>query len=219
MHSEKATLEFQLNPVCNLRFRPMRGRPEASGARLWVHGPDGVPRSYPLLESTVIGCGDHCDIRLDHTTISTDHAEIKRHGATYLLHDLGSSNGTAVNGQVVVGPTRLRDGDVLKIGPFRLEAVVLSFRSTQREKALSVDLSEEQLAVARALVANYREGESFAARPATRRELSEELHLSERTIKRRLDELATKLKVSTVSNHERPRLIADRIIALGLDRQ
>ena len=54
--------------------------------------------------------------------------------------------------------------------------------------------------------------------PATRAELAETLHISERTAQRRLDALAAKLDVSGGAGRERPRLIAARVIELGLDR-
>ncbi len=47
---------------------------------------------------------------------SRRHAEIRRAGADYLLSDLGSSNGTLVNGQRLTAPHRLRHGDTFEIG-------------------------------------------------------------------------------------------------------
>src|SRR5205085_7304071 len=55
---------------------------------------------------------------------SRRHAEIRRDGADYLLSDLGSSNGTLVNGQRLTAPHRLRHGDTFEIGDdaFRFDA-------------------------------------------------------------------------------------------------
>src|SRR3954471_24896926 len=55
---------------------------------------------------------------------SRRHAEIRRAGAEYLLSDLGSSNGTLVNGQRLTAPHRLRHGDTFEIGDdaFRFDA-------------------------------------------------------------------------------------------------
>ena len=55
---------------------------------------------------------------------SRRHAEIRRAGADYLLSDLGSSNGTLVNGQRLTAPHRLRHGDTFEIGDdaFRFDA-------------------------------------------------------------------------------------------------
>ena len=82
----------------------------------------------------------------------------------------------------------------------------------------SVALTEEERATAAALVAPYRSEGAFAGRPATRAEIAEALHVSERTAQRRLDALAAKLDVPGDAGRDRPRLIAARVIELGLDR-
>nr|MDQ2999383.1 clostripain-related cysteine peptidase [Chloroflexota bacterium] len=55
---------------------------------------------------------------------SRRHAEVRRDGGEYLLSDLGSSNGTLVNGQRLTAPHRLRHGDMFEIGDdaFRFDA-------------------------------------------------------------------------------------------------
>ena len=50
------------------------------------------------------------------------------------------------------------------------------------------------------------------------RQIGERLFVSERTAQRRLDALAAKLAVSGDAGRDRPRLIAARVIELGLDR-
>ncbi len=44
------------------------------------------------------------------------HAQLSRHGGLLYVEDLGSTNGTFVNGQKAVGATPLRDGDTVKVG-------------------------------------------------------------------------------------------------------
>jgi hypothetical protein len=44
------------------------------------------------------------------------HAQLSRHGGLLYVEDLGSTNGTFVNGSKAVGATPLRDGDTVKIG-------------------------------------------------------------------------------------------------------
>jgi hypothetical protein len=83
----------------------------------------------------------------------------------------------------------------------------------------AVALTEEERATAAALVAPYRSEGAFAGRPATRAEIAEALHVSERTAQRRLDALGVKLDVPGETGRERPRLIAARVIELGLDRR
>lgn len=44
------------------------------------------------------------------------HAQLSRHGGLLYVEDLGSTNGTFVNGQKAVGATPLRDGDTVRVG-------------------------------------------------------------------------------------------------------
>ena len=67
-------------------------------------------------ERIVIGRGSDCDIVLPERQASRQHVQIERGDAGYLLRDLGSKNGTYVNGrQVYDEPHRLRDGDEIQI--------------------------------------------------------------------------------------------------------
>ena len=135
--------------------------------------------------------------------------------------DLDSRNGTALNGEPLDRPRRLRDGDTLIVGGHRLEVsdpVPGRAGGTVAAAGPRVALNEEERATAAALVAPYRSEGAFAGRPATRAEIAEALHVSERTAQRRLDALAAKLEVPGDAGRERPRLIAARVIELGLDR-
>ena len=57
---------------------------------------------------------------LSHPQVSRFHARLTRRGTTYMVEDLGSTNGTFVNGEPVTAPRRLEEGDTIRIGPFRL---------------------------------------------------------------------------------------------------
>jgi hypothetical protein len=56
----------------------------------------------------VLGRGRHCDLVVSDATVSRTHAELRHDGARWLLCDLGSRNGTRVNGMLVVGNTEVR---------------------------------------------------------------------------------------------------------------
>jgi pSer/pThr/pTyr-binding forkhead associated (FHA) protein len=187
-------------------------------ARIWVHKQGAGPTSHPIETGLIIGRGDHCDLVLDDETVSTDHAELTRRGTSYLIADLGSRNGTLLNGRTIDRPTRLSSGDIVQIGPFRLELDLPKVARTRARPALAVELSDDERAVARALVAPYRREDTFAARPATRREIAEQLHMSESSVKRRLEALGQKLELTNEPRGDRARMIADRVIALGLDQ-
>jgi predicted component of type VI protein secretion system len=191
-------------------------------ARIWLTGEGGEPRSTPLpVGRTTVGRDPEADLCIDDEAISWHHLEIENRGGVLMATDLDSRNGTALNGDPLDRPRRLRDGDTLVVGGHRLEisdSVPGRAGGTVAAAAPSVALNEEERATARALVAPYRSEGAFAGRPATRAELAEALHVSERTAQRRLDALAAKLAVSGESGRERPRLIAARVIELGLDR-
>ena len=74
-----------------------------------------------LLEqgTTKIGRATSSEIFLDDVTVSRKHAEISKDGKKYGLRDLGSLNGTYLNGELV-GEKILNDGDELQIGKFRM---------------------------------------------------------------------------------------------------
>lgn len=191
-------------------------------ARIWLTGEGGEPRSVALTaERTVVGRDPEADIQLDDEAVSWNHLEIENRGGVLMATDLDSRNGTALNGEPLDRPRRLRDGDTLTIGGQRLEIsdpVPGRAGGTVAAAAPSVPLSEEERATAAALVAPYRSEGAFAGRPATRAEIASELHVSERTAQRRLDALAAKLDVPGDAGRERPRLVAARVIELGLDR-
>jgi predicted component of type VI protein secretion system len=191
-------------------------------ARIWLTGKDGAPRSFPLAgERTVVGRDPEAGICLDDEAVSWNHLEIESRGGVLMATDLDSRNGTALNGEPLDRPRRLRDGDTLIVGGHRLEVSDPELGrggETVPASRPSVSLSEEERATAAALVAPYRSEGAFAGRPATRAELAAALHVSERTAQRRLDALAAKLDVPGDAGRERPRLIAARVIELGLDR-
>jgi ABC-type multidrug transport system ATPase subunit/pSer/pThr/pTyr-binding forkhead associated (FHA) protein len=60
------------------------------------------------------------DIALDALQISNRHARVRRSGGVAIVEDLGSTNGTYVNGRAIGKPTPVREDDVVQIGPFAL---------------------------------------------------------------------------------------------------
>ncbi len=194
-------------------------------ARIWVSAGGAAPRSVPLAgERTVVGRSPDADLTLEDDAVSWNHLEIEARGQVLLATDLDSRNGTALNGEPLDRPRRLRDGDTLIVGGHRLEISgggpsPTPVAATIAAAEPSVALSEEERATAAALVAPYRSEGAFAGRPATRAEIATELHVSERTAQRRLDALAAKLEVSGDAGRDRPRQIAARVIELGLDRR
>jgi hypothetical protein len=75
------------------------------GKRLLV-GPSGV----------TLGRSRQCDVVLDDANVSRQHAEIRPRGGSWVLTDLGSTNGSRLNGRPVEGPEVVRSGDEIELG-------------------------------------------------------------------------------------------------------
>ena len=89
----------------------------SSSAALLIQQPDGSIQEMPLHAGRVVlGRAAECDIVVEGRLVSRQHAAISRTGASYTLEDLGSHNGTSVNGQRVSGPLPLHDGDRIELG-------------------------------------------------------------------------------------------------------
>jgi FHA domain len=78
--------------------------------------PGHTPGSrYDVSGGAVIGRGD-VEIVLEDTFASTRHAKVDRQGAAVVLEDLGSTNGTYLNDELLRGPAPLHPGDRIRIG-------------------------------------------------------------------------------------------------------
>ena len=71
-------------------------------------------------DSITLGRAPVNDIVLESSGVSRRHARISWTGSAFILEDLGSSNGTWVNGQRISEPTQLADGDSIDFGEARL---------------------------------------------------------------------------------------------------
>jgi FHA domain/Domain of unknown function (DUF1707) len=99
------------------------GWPPQSALRSGVnHGPGEPTRPAPMVfppgsgTSFSIGRTQDCDLRIADLSVSRRHALLERGEHGWLLSDLGSHNGTRVNGWLVREPVPVRPGDVLQFG-------------------------------------------------------------------------------------------------------
>lgn len=92
-----------------------------SGSALLVvkRGPNAGSRFLLDLPVTSVGRNPDCHISLDDVTVSRRHAEFRRQSPEVQIVDLGSLNGTYVNGQPVQSAL-LANGDEISIGNYRL---------------------------------------------------------------------------------------------------
>ena len=63
-----------------------------------------------------IGRSRKCDIVLSDANVSREHAEIRPRGGSWVLRDLGSTNGSSLNGRRIEGSEVVRPGDEIELG-------------------------------------------------------------------------------------------------------
>ncbi len=97
------------------------------GRRGWAALTSGMspalPTAPPVLmfpssqrERFTIGRDGQCDLVLPHPSVSRWHAGLKRCASGWMLDDLGSTNGTRLNGWRVTEPVQVRPGDQVSFG-------------------------------------------------------------------------------------------------------
>jgi len=98
----------------------------------------GTEKAFPLgFEPTSIGRHGDNEIILPDGQVSRHHAEIVMQGGRWLIADLGSANGTYVNGKRLTGPQVLNHGDLIRVGQtqFRVEiAAAIAAQDTLVER-------------------------------------------------------------------------------------
>jgi hypothetical protein len=72
--------------------------------------------SIPLAEINLLGRAEDNTIRVDDVTVSSHHARVSFRSGQWILEDIGSRNGTRVNGIAVEGPMVVTYGDDLQFG-------------------------------------------------------------------------------------------------------
>jgi pSer/pThr/pTyr-binding forkhead associated (FHA) protein len=76
------------------------------GGKRLVVGPAGA----------TMGRSRQCDVMLDDPNVSRTHAEIRPRGGSWVLSDLGSTNGLRLNGRRLERPEVLKPGDEIELG-------------------------------------------------------------------------------------------------------
>ncbi|MBK9711611.1 MAG: FHA domain-containing protein [Kouleothrix sp.] len=128
-------LYFFLWQVLRFVMRDLRlsGQPAGAGAgspygQLVVlrAGSSGVSagKLFPLGPSNIIGRSmENCEIALNDSFLSAQHARLELQGDAWLLEDLGSTNGTFVNEIEVRDATSIGEGDVIRVGRVEMRLI------------------------------------------------------------------------------------------------
>jgi DNA-binding winged helix-turn-helix (wHTH) protein len=98
---------------------------ERRPARLWLLREDVRFQLHPGYNT--IGRNPSSDVWLDSPTVSWDHARVTVQEEAAVIEDVGSRNGTCVGGRTVTTPTKLTDGNVVRLGQ-----VTLTFRAAAK---------------------------------------------------------------------------------------
>jgi hypothetical protein len=176
------------------------------GAYLEAWTPDGI-RLVPLGDDRLtIGRSEDNGLALpQEPLVSRLHAVLERFGPGWCVRDLGSRNGTWVNGERIVGERALRSGDEIRLGSARLR-----FRADSRTQsgptetgAPPPELTRRERDVLKALCRPLVSGGMFTE-PASIRQMAAELVVTEAAIKQHLARLYDKFDVG--AGEERRRL-------------
>jgi pSer/pThr/pTyr-binding forkhead associated (FHA) protein len=104
------------------------------------HSGEEVMRINLEKDQLVVGReADKVDLHLDDRALSRKHMRVEKRGAALWINDLGSANGTFVNGERVREPRRLEAGDVVEVGHYHLRVEGLEERDLSDTPVLTLN--------------------------------------------------------------------------------
>ena len=155
-----------------------------------------------------IGKATENDVALEHDpTASHLHAVLERFPAGWCVTDLGSSNGTWVNGERIWSTHRLRHGDEVRIGQTRImfrDPLNVPDAATEVEEAPPA-LTVRERDVLQALCLPLLDRDMFTE-PASTRAIAEQLVITQAAVKQHLANLYEKFKIPGDESYRRSRL-------------
>jgi pSer/pThr/pTyr-binding forkhead associated (FHA) protein len=171
-----------------------------SGARSW--------RLELVADRSTIGTAPENDVSVaDDATASHLHAMLERFPAGWCVTDLGSSNGTWVNGERIWASQRLRHGDEIRVGQTRLifrDPLTATGAATEAEQGAPMLTPRERdvlVALCRPLLAR-----DMFTEPASTRAIADELVITQAAVKQHLANLYDKFGIPPAEDHRRARL-------------
>ncbi|MET8832415.1 FHA domain-containing protein [Micromonospora sp. NPDC004540] len=187
-----------------------------TGGWFEVYG-SGPVRLVPLsVDTLTIGRAPGNELPIDSRLVSRLHALVERFPSGWIIRDLGSTNGTTVNGAPLREARTLRDGDRVEVGPARL-----LFRAPgQLTGTSTVDvepppappaLTRRETDLLDALCRPYLAGGDTFPEPPAVRGLAGTLGVSESAVKKHLTRLYDKFGLVSNDDRRRSRLAAEAV--------
>jgi hypothetical protein len=163
----------------------------------------------------VVGRSSKVDITLDDDNVSRRHAELSLVAHQWAIEDLGSTNGTSVNGDVLIGRRVLRDGDELRLG-----STTIGFRdyadagSSTGKASPAPEITPGERKVLVALCRPFF-SQGRLKRAAPRKQVAAELFTGEPAVQQHLLHLYDKFGIEG-DRGERRDLLAEAVIDKGV---
>jgi len=178
----------------------------------------GRERVVNLTEPSYIVGSDHAaDVVLDDSTVSGLHARLDRVGTAWLIMDLGARNGTRVDGERLTTQRRLRNGQQVSLGRYRL--VFLDGQEARRHATdplapppANVTRAEKRVLVelCRAMLAHN----TFQV-PASVREIASRLGTGKNAVQFHLENLYDKFAIHRDEATDRRTVLAEEAVQRG----
>jgi DNA-binding SARP family transcriptional activator len=212
VHLEEAILRH--DPVLDAARGRLEARREGAHAAAAVEVVSARPswRIELRSERTTVGKASENDIELDDPSVSRLHAVLERFAAGWCVTDLGSSNGTWLNGERIWSSRRLRHDDEIRLGRTRLvfrEPTVAAEPGTDVQgppPPLTARERDVLVALCRPLLA-----EDMFTEPAPTRAIADELIVSSAAVDSHLANLFDKFAIGADEANRRARLASDAI--------
>jgi pSer/pThr/pTyr-binding forkhead associated (FHA) protein len=102
----------------------VREKSRISELVLWLEDEKGGGKEFSATQETIlIGRDPLCDLAIDNSTISSQHAMIEYELGQWWLKDLQSTNGTFLNGERIEEPIVITDGDQIHCGKIVISVI------------------------------------------------------------------------------------------------
>ena len=154
---------------------------------------------FPLKsdKQVVIGRSSELDMVLVEDMVSRKHAKISTTDGDVFIQDLGSTNGTFVNGEPVTGPMALRHGDIVRFGAIDARFEDRASQMIQGESTEIMERAGDGDAMLERPVLSPRQSEvlAFLKQGLTNPQIAERLGVTERTVKAHCQEVYDRLGV------------------------